>query len=162
MAEEGREQAGIQHMCKGIDALQAIGVTWTQSDYRALVAQAYARVGRTRDGLHLLSKALTQVEKTGEGTFKAEMYRLQGELTLRGGDDASSAEACFNRALQTARRQGAKAWELRAATSMSRLRKKQGKTAEARKLLRNVYTWFTEGYDTADLKDARALLDELD
>jgi adenylate cyclase len=162
LAEGGKEQDGIQHMCKGIDALQAIGVTWTQSDYRALVAQAYAKVGRTHDGLHLLSEALAQVEKTGEGTFKAEMYRLQGELTLRGGDDASSAEVCFNRALQTARRQGAKAWELRAATSMSRLWKKQGKTADARKLLRNVYTWFTEGYDTADLADARALLDELD
>jgi DNA-binding SARP family transcriptional activator/predicted ATPase len=161
LAEEGEEQDGINHMYKGIDALQAIGVTWTQSNYRALIAQAYAQVGRTQDGLRLLLEALVQVGSTGEGTFEAEMVRLQGELTLLGVDDAYKAEECFQRALQVARRQGARSWELRAAMSMSRLWRKQGKTADARKLLHDVYTWFAEGFDTADLRDARALLYEL-
>jgi len=113
-------------------------------------------------GLSLLAEAQTVVEANGQGDLLAEAHRLQGELLLRQAiPDATQAEACFQQALTVARRQRAKSWELRAATSLARLLRKQGKIDEARTTLSVTYNWFTEGFDTADLKDAKALLDEL-
>ena len=102
-------------------------------------------------------------ERQGESCWEAELYRLKGELLLMRGkvEDGTEAEACFRRALAVARKQRAGSWELRAATGLCRLWHEQGREAEARELLQGIYGWFTEGFDTADLEEARALLDAL-
>jgi predicted ATPase len=110
--------------------------------------------------LTLLDDALRIVEKTGERWFAAELYRHKGQLLL-GQGHTEAAEELYRKALSIAEEQGAKLWELRAAASLARLRRDQGSPAEARDLLAPVYSWFTEGFDTADLKEAKALLDEL-
>jgi len=115
-----------------------------------------------QEALSLFADALTRVENTGERWFEAELHRLQGELTLSGSNPAvDGAESCFQRALAVAREQDAKLWELRAAMSLARLWREQGRRKEASDLLVPVYNWFTEGFDTSDLKDARALLRRL-
>ena len=101
------------------------------------------------------------MEKTGERYYEAELYRLKGELMLTRGGDGAEAEACFHRAIDVARRQQAKSWELRATVSLSRLWQNQGKVEEARQMLQEIYDWFTEGFDTKDLQEARTLLEEL-
>ena len=114
------------------------------------------------EGLHVLTEALVVVDSTGERRDEAELYRIKGELLLRQAvPDVHQAAACFQQALAIARRQQAKSWELRAAMSLARLWQRQGKRAEARHLLAEIYGWFTEGFDTADLQDARALLNTL-
>src|SRR5207302_10912966 len=113
-------------------------------------------------GLAVLAEGLATVNQSEERLYEAELYRLKGELLLTlSPENHSDAETCFAGAIDIARRQRAKSWELRAATSLSRLWQKQGKKEEARQKLADVYGWFTEGFDTADLKDAKALLDEL-
>jgi predicted ATPase len=107
-----------------------------------------------------LAEALTLVEGTGERQWEAEIYRVRGELLLVQGDEAD-AEASFHRAIEVARRQSAKSWELRATTSLARLWQKQGEREEARRILAESYGWFTEGFDTPDLIEARTLLNEL-
>ena len=105
---------------------------------------------------------MTAIERTGETWFEADVYRIAGEVALEGPQtDAAKAEACFKHALVVARQQQAKSWELRAAMSLARLWRDQGKVSEARELLAPVYGWFTEGFDTRDLKEAKALLEEL-
>jgi predicted ATPase len=112
------------------------------------------------EGFRLLAEALAVVDTTGVPDCKAEIYRLQGELLLaQSADNYAEAEACLSRALALAHRQQAKAWELRAAMSLSRLWQQQGKQEDARQLLAAVYNWFTQGLETADLQEARALLD---
>ena len=101
------------------------------------------------------------VDTTGERGHEAELHRLQGELLLQAIPEVSAAEACFLRPLDVARHQQARSWELRAAMSLSRLWQCQGKRVQARALLEPIYSWFSEGFDTADLLDARALLDAL-
>ena len=119
-------------------------------------------MGQPEAGLAALSEALALVEKTGERYYEAELHRLKGELLLQhAAPEVSHAEACFQQALDVARRQQAKSWELRAATSLSRLWQQQGKRAEAHALLAPIYGWFTEGFDTADLQEAKALLEAL-
>jgi predicted ATPase len=132
------------------------------------LAQGYGQDGRAEEGLRVTAEALAIAEKNGERWNEAELYRLQGELTLekfkvQGSEfnGEEEAEACFHEAINIARDQHAKSWELRAATSLARLWQGQGKQAEARELLAPIYNWFTEGFDTADLKDAKALLDTL-
>jgi predicted ATPase len=117
-------------------------------------------LGQTDDALALVAEALASAERTEERHWEAEIYRLKGEL-LAESKGSSEAETCFRRAIDIARRQQAKSWELRAVTSLSRLLEKQGKNEEARRLLAEIYGWFTEGFDTADSKDAKALLEEL-
>jgi predicted ATPase len=120
--------------------------------------------GQTAEGLSLLAEALALVDKIGEHGWGGELHRLQGELLLAQAGERQQmqeAEACFNQALDVARSQQAKSWELRAATSLARLRQQQGKRHEARELLAPIYGWFTEGFDTADLQEAKALLDSL-
>jgi predicted ATPase len=127
-----------------------------------LLAEAAGHAGQVAEGLHLLAEALGAFEDSGQGHQLTEVYRLQGEFLLRQAvPDAVQAEACFQQALALARRQQAKSWELRAAMSLGRLWQQQGKRQEAYDLLAPIYHWFTEGFDTADLQDARALLAEL-
>ena len=130
--------------------------------FLALLADACASSGQTEPGLAALAEALARLP-SGRGFFyEAELYRLRGELLLRQtAPDALQAEECFHQALAVAHRQGAKSLKLRAIMSLSGLRQQQGKPGEARQLLAEVYTWFTEGFDTADLREARALLTAL-
>ena len=118
--------------------------------------------GRLDDGLSALTEALAVADEHEDRYYEAETYRLKGELLLKQ-DDSNAAEAqrCFERAIEIARKQSAKSWELRATMSLARLLAKQGRRDEARTMLADIYDWFTEGFDTADLKDAKALLDEL-
>jgi len=119
-------------------------------------------MGRTGEGLAMLNEALAHIERTGETVDQAEMLRLKGELLLmRDGAAAAEAEGCFRAALAVARTQEARWWELRAKMSLARLLAKQGRRDEARVMLAEIYGWFTEGFDTADLKDAKVLLEEL-
>jgi predicted ATPase len=130
--------------------------------YLASLAEAYGKVGQAGAGLALLGEALAAVHKTGERFCEAELYRLKGELLLVcSAENHGEAETCFQHALTVARRQQARAWELRAAMSLSRLWQSQGKRAAARELLAPICDWFTEGFDTADLQDAKALLEAL-
>jgi predicted ATPase len=143
--------------------IRAIGSVLELPWYLALLAGAYGIVGQTAEGLDAIAEALAQVASTNERFYEAEIYRVKGELLLQHGgpDGAAGAEACFRQALDIARLQSARSWELRAATSLARLWRDQGKRTQARDLLAPIYDWFTEGFDTADLKDAKALLDEL-
>jgi predicted ATPase len=126
------------------------------------LADAYARGAHAGEGLAVVAEALTCVDQTGERYAEAELHRLTGELLLKQiVPDAPQAEACFQQALAVARHQEAKSLELRAAMSLSRLWQQQGKQAEARALLAPIYGWFTEGFDTADLQEAKALLEAL-
>ena len=120
-----------------------------------------------KEGLALLVEALAQVHKTGERDYEAELYRVKGTLTLESKvqgpkSKVQEAEECFHKAIDIARQQSTKSWELRASTSLARLWQSQGKRKEAHKLLAEIYGWFTEGFDTKDLQEAKALLEELD
>ena len=132
-----------------------------------MLAEAYGKVGQTEEGLSLMAEALALVDKTGERYPEAELYRLKGELTLQStvpgpkSKVEEEAEACFLKALEIARKQQAKSLELRAVMSLSRLWQQQGKREEARQMLAEIYGWFTEGFDTKDLREAKALLEEL-
>jgi predicted ATPase len=125
------------------------------------MAETCGKVGQIEEGLSLLAEALEAVHKTGECLSEVELHRIHGELTLAQSSVGKEAEECFWKAIEVARRQHAKYWELRASTSLARLWQQQGKKAEAHQLLSNVYNWFTEGFDTKDLQEAKALLEEL-
>jgi predicted ATPase len=140
----------------------AMGQTLTRPLYLTILAEALEHASQVEEGLHLLAEALTALTAYEQGDLLAEVYRLQGELLLHQNlPNTAQAEACFQRALAIARHQHAKSWELRIARSLGRLWQRQGKRVEARQLLGEVYSWFTEGFDTADLQEAKALLDEL-
>jgi predicted ATPase len=127
-----------------------------------LLAEVEGHAGQVTEGLRLLAQALPAFATSGRGDLLAEAYRLQGELLLRQAfPDTAQAAACFQQALAIARCQQAKSWELRAAMSLARLWQQQGKRAEARQLLAPIYDWFSEGFDTADLQEAKVLLVEL-
>ena len=128
----------------------------------ALLAEAYGQAGQPEAGLTCLAEAVTRVAATEERWWEAEVYRLQGELLLRLPlPDLPQATACWHQALDVARRQQARALELRAALSLSRLWQQQGQRTDAYALLAPLYGWFTEGFDTADLQDAKAVVEEL-
>ena len=127
------------------------------------LARAYLNLGQFDNALRSICEASAAVEKTKESWWEAEINRIAGEIALKSPEpDAAKAQAYFERALAVARQQQAKSWELRAAMSMARLWRDQGKRAEARELLAPVYDWFTEGFDTLDLKEAKALLEQLE
>ncbi len=127
-----------------------------------MLAEACGRAGEPEEGLRALAEAFAVLERTGERRREAEVHRLKGELLLLlPGRDEAAAATCFGRALAIARNQSAKALELRAAMSLARLWRDRGKRAEARDLVAPIYGWFTEGFDSPDLRDAKALLDEL-
>jgi predicted ATPase len=159
---QGQGVEGIAAMRQGLAALRATGGELRRPQFLALLAEAYGERGQSEEGLNVLVEALAAVEKTGERYYEAELYRLRGELLLkRSGADEQRVETCFSQALATARLQQAKSLELRAAMSLSRLWQQQGKRAEAHTLLAPIYGWFTEGFDTADLQEAKALLEAL-
>ena len=146
---------------RSLAADRATGAS-VRPDQLAVLAEAYRHVGQTEAGLRLLAEALTVADTTGGQHVEAELHRLRGEFLLAlAADRDAEAETCFQQALALARRQQAKSLELRAAMSLARLWQRQGKRAAAHELLAPLYGWFTEGFDTADLQDARALLDEL-
>jgi predicted ATPase len=139
----------------------AASLRWS-THQAALLADAYRKTGQTAAGLKVVTDALTRATQTECRYYEAELHRIKGELLLtQTAADERQAEACFQNALKVARGQSAKSLELRAAMSLSRLWQRQGKKTEARQLLGKIYNWFTEGFDTADLKEAKALLEEL-
>ena len=149
-------------MEQGLKAWHATGAEVLRPYGLALLAEAHSQMGRYETGLTLLTEALAVTNHTEERRWEAELHRLKGELLLHlPSDNATEAEACFQQSLDIARNQQAKSWELRAATSLARLWQQQDKRQDAYDLLAPVYKWFTEGFDTADLKEAKALLDDL-
>jgi predicted ATPase len=160
VAEQGRTDEGIAQMRDALAAMPSRGRELGRPYNLAALAAAYGKVGQTDDALVLVAEALATVERSEERHWEAEIYRLKGELLLDS-KSSSEAETCFRHAIDIARRQSAKSLELRAVTSLSRFLQKQGKRDEARRMLAEIYGWFTEGFDTADLKDAKALLEEL-
>jgi predicted ATPase len=126
-----------------------------------MLAEVYGKVGRLAEGLATLDEALDIIKTTGGRLSEAEFYSLKGEILWRMGQRSEEAEACLQHALAMARGQQAKSWELRVALRLSRFWQQQGKRDKAYALLAAIYGWFTEGFDTADLQEARALLEEL-
>jgi len=152
----------MAQMQQGLAAWHATGAKVLQPYGLALLAETSEHVGQREAGLTLLAEALAVTNDTGEQRWEAELHRLKGELLLAGSAEHHvEAETCLRQALNIARRQQAKSWELRAAMSLSRLWQQHGKRTEARALLLPIYGWFTEGFDTADLQEAKALLDTL-
>jgi len=160
--EEGQSEEGIARLVEGIAAYRATGAEIEMSHWLALLAEAYGKAGQIAGGLRTVAEALALIERTDIRHYEAELNRIEGELRRRlDAADAQQSEACFRRAIDIARAQQAKSLELRAARSLARLWGEQGRRVEARDLLAPVYGWFTEGFDTADLKEAKTLLDEL-
>jgi predicted ATPase len=171
-------------MRQGLDAYRTTGAEVWRPHYLALLAEGYGKAGQAEEGLGTLTEALAVVEKNEERYYEAELYRLKGELTLQKGvehrarsweqksenlnpnsqilDPHSEAEACFHKAIEIACKQQAKSLELRATMSLACLWQLQGKRSEAHRMLSAVYNWFTEGFDTRDLQEAKALLDGLE
>ena len=159
---QGQSEEGLAQLRQGVAAILAAGNVLVRPRGLILLAEAMGHTSQVEEGLRLLVEALTALETSGQSDPLTEAYRIQGELLLRQAvPDAAQAEACFHQALAIARRQQAKSWELRAAVSLSRLWHQQGRRAEAFELLAPIYGWFTEGFDTADLQEAKALLAEL-
>jgi class 3 adenylate cyclase/predicted ATPase len=161
-AGQGPVEEGIAQMQQGLAAWRTTGAAVFQPYGLALLAKASMQVGQPEAGLTLLTEALSVANDKGERRWDAELYRLKGEILLaRSAAHHTEAEACFCQALDIARRQQAKSWELRTALSLARLWQRQGKHAAAHELLAPTYGWFTEGFDTADLQEAKALLEAL-
>jgi predicted ATPase len=172
LAKQGQGEAGIAQIREGVAAAQATGAAFFQTHHLAQLAEAYLIMGQPEAGLAVLVEALAQVETTKERFWEAEIYRLKGELllTVAGPDlshsaeklpHAESPEACFLKAIEIARQQAGKSLELRATVSLGRLWQRQGKKDQAQSMLADIYGWFTEGFDTIDFQQAKALLDEL-
>jgi predicted ATPase len=186
LAEQGREEEGITQMRQGLADWRALESGVAASYFLSLPVAAYEKGGQIEEGLTILAEALEIVRKTGESLFEAEIYRLKGELTLQKSsvrsqsksevrgpkskktdprsltpDPQTEAEACFLKAIEVSQHQQAKSLELRATTSLARLWQQQGKAQQAHKMLFEIYGWFTEGFDTKDLQEAKALLDAL-
>jgi predicted ATPase len=162
LAYQGQAQEGLEQIQQGLTAWRATGAEQLRSYFLALLAEAYGAIGSPAAGLMAITEALTLVDNTGERWYEPELHRLKGALLLQqSADHHAEAQACFQQALDLARSLQAKSWELRAATSLARLWQQLGKCDEAYQLLAVVYGWFTEGFDTADLQEAKALLEEL-
>jgi len=162
LAEQGQGEEGIAQMRQAVTAFEAIQSRLLRPYCLALLAEAHGKVRQTEAGLAVLAEALTVAHENGERQYEAELYRLKGELLLKQDvPDEPEAESCLRQAVDVARQQQAKSLELRAAVSLSRLWQQQGKRVEARALLAPIYGWFTEGFDTKDLQEAKALLEEL-
>ncbi len=162
LAAQGQGEVGLAQLHQGLAALLATGQTLARALCLVLLAEAAEHTGQVEEALGLLAEALAAFEANSRGDLLAEVHRLQGAFLLRqAGPEAAHAESCFQEALALARRQQAKSWELRAALSLSRLWQHQGRCDEARRLLTEIYRWFTEGLDTADLREAKAFVHEL-
>jgi len=162
MAAQGRNEEGIAQIQEGLAGVRASGIELGRPPYHTALADACREAGRLDDGLAAVTEAQAVADQHEERAYEPEIHRVRGELLLRQDhSNPAEAESCFQRAIEIARKQSAKSWELRATTSLARLLTKQGKRAEALAMLADIYGWFTEGFDTADLKEAKALLDEL-
>ena len=158
----GKASDAIQAITTGVTALRSTGATMWMPLSLTYLTRAYAKLGQFDDAWRSIGEAVTMVETTKERWCEAEVHRVAGEIALKSPErDTAKAEAYFKRSLAVARQQQAKSWELRAAMSMARLWRDQGKRDEARGLLAPVYGWFTEGFDTRDLKEAKALLERV-
>jgi predicted ATPase len=158
----GKSSGAVELIAPGIIAYRSTGSTLWTPLHLSYLAKAYAELGQFDEACLRIDEAMTAMETTKERWCEAEVHRIAGEITLLAREpDAAKAQAYFDRALTVARQQQAKSWELRAAMSMARLWRDQGKRGEARELLAPVYGWFTEGFNTRDLKEAMTLLDEL-
>ena len=168
LATQGRAEEGIAQMSQGLAAHRATGAEHWRSYFLALLAEGCKEAGQAEEGLSVLADAVLAVDKNGERFWEAELYRLKGELTLAQSKVQNlkskveeEAEGCFLKAIEIARKQQAKSLELRAVMSLARLWQQQGKQKEAHEMLAEIYSWFTEGFDTKDLQDAKVLLNEL-
>jgi TOMM system kinase/cyclase fusion protein len=167
LAQQGQAEEGIAQIREGLTASRAIGTEAFLASYLGDLAEAYRTAGQPEEGLAVVAEALAVVDKTGERWWEAELYRLKGELTLQSkvprlrSKVEQEAEECFQKATEIAQQQSAKSLELRTAMSLSRLWQQQGKKDEARQLLAEIYGWFSEGFDTKDLQEAKALLEGL-
>ena len=158
---QGRHENVIDNMRRSLAQLRSIGIDYFMPYMLSMLADAYGLLDKPEEGLAVTLEALNKARETGEFWWQAELHRQEGEFRLAVDDDAAAAESCFFTAIEFAQRQSAKSLELRAATSLARHWQGEGKGGAARDLLHPVYDWFTEGFDTPDLKDAKALLDEL-
>jgi predicted ATPase len=161
MVEEKNFAEGIETMREGRRTSDAIGAGAMRAGFCCVLAEAYLAAGRPSEGLPVVEEAIAHPEQIQDRFCEPELHRLKGELLLLSGAPESDVEKSLREAIAIAQRQEARSWELRAATSLARLLRKQGKIDEARTTLSVIYNWFTEGFDTADLKDAKALLDEI-
>jgi predicted ATPase len=162
LALTGKAADAVQTIASGITAFRSTGATFFMPLYLSCLARAYTELSQFDDAWRSIGDAMTAVETTKESWYEAEVNRMAGEIALKSPEpDAAKAEAYFERALAVAREQQGKSWELRAAMSMARLWRDQGKRDEAHDLLAPVYGWFSEGFDTLDLKQAKVLLDGL-
>jgi predicted ATPase len=179
LAQQGQLEEGIVQMRQGITAFRAAGAELGLSQHFALLGEPHMKLGQEEEAFAALAEALAIVDTSGERFVAAELYRLKGQLRLQSQVQSlkskvsdpqpptpntqaeTEAEACFRQAIEIARRQSAKSLELRAALSLARLWQHQGKKDEARQMLAEVYGWFTEGFDTALLREAKTLLEEL-
>ena len=161
MVKNGDVTEGMSLLGNGIAAYRASGAELWTPHYTALLARGCEIAGQVEQALTLWDEALRIVDRTGERWLEAELTRHKGQLLLRQGHTEVVGEL-YRKALSIAREQEAKLWELRAAASLAQLRRDQGRRGEARDLLAPIYGWFTEGFDTPDLKEAKALLEELD
>jgi len=188
LAEQGQEEEGLRQLHQGLAAYGATGAKLWQLYYLSLMAEVHGKVGRVEEGLAELAEALSLVQNTGETEHEAELYRLKGTLTLQSKtslgqvsvksqtsrgtsedtsprpltpDPQAEAEECFLKAIEIARKLQAKSLELREVMSLARLWQQESKQKEAHKMLSDVYNWFTEGFDTKDLQEAKALLESL-
>jgi predicted ATPase len=187
LVEQEQQEEGLKHIRQGVSAHRATGVELARPYFLALWAEAAAKVGKTKEAWELLTEALAMVNDKGERMWEAELYRLKGTLVLQPGNVQErqwsvpqlqssmtksphlasrppaevEAQAYFENAREIARRRGAKSLELRAAVSLSRLWQQQGRREEARQTLAEICHWFTEGFETKDLQEAKTLLEEL-
>jgi hypothetical protein len=158
LAVSGESEKGQAQIGRGVDSY---GLGVHQNTLMALQADAQLAIGKPEATLESVVAGQEMVEKTGGAPLEAELHRLRGEALLAGAGTLSEAEAAIEQGIDVARRQNAKSWELRGAMSLARLRRQQGRPQEAFALLAPILAWFTEGLDTADLKEAKTLLDEL-
>jgi hypothetical protein len=160
--EQGRGEEDISRMQQGLDAFPVVEPWLERGNSLIRMAYAYRRVRWPKEGLAVVAEGLKLVDETGAPVFGATLYHLKDDMLLmQDSGNESDAEQCFRDAIEIAGRQSAKSWELRATTSLARLLRDTSRRDEARTMLAEIYGWFTEGFDTADLKGAKTLLDEL-
>jgi predicted ATPase/DNA-binding XRE family transcriptional regulator len=161
LVEGGQQEEGLEQILQGLDDWYATGAYGGDSPYQSMLVEAHLRMGQVAEGLAAVEEALAKLEETGERYMEAEYHRLKGELLLLGGADEDEVERQFLKAINIARQQGARSLELRATVSLCQLWRTQGKKKEAWQMLTEIYNWFTEGFDTTDLLEAKALLDAM-
>ena len=161
LAEPDQIEEGIMQARGGMAGLEGAGAALLLPIYQTRLARIFASLGKIEDGLAIVNEGLALIQRGDEHIWEADLYRMKGDLLFMQGADESDVESCYQQALSIARQQNAKTYELRAVMSLSRLLQKQGKAGEACTMLSEIFNWFTEGFDTADLKEAKALLESL-